>query len=533
MTFLAFTGLLNFIFSASLAIVVYRQCPRRDLGRAYGHVNLAIGTFSAFYFLWQCVSTPIWGLFYLRMLVVSAIWINQMLIQFNSVYLGADRLRTRIIYVSAVVNVLFSILHFTGLLYNSVIPRYGFGFWPPHVTGWFVAFLICWHAELFYAIGDLLYSRHRATGHRRAQITYIVLAFIIGYFGGITNWPMWFGIRIPPYLNILVSGYCLIVAYAVVKHQLMDVTIVIRKTLQYSLVSAALASIYVGTITLLAYVLQGRVGPASPYSSALAAVLITLLFNPIRRRAQHIMDRYFLRESLDQVLLREATSGFVHEIKRPLANISLPAELSLSDIEDLRAGRRTLDDVLPKIEQRLRFILGQSMDAGTKMEAIREVAMAERKTFADVDLRTVVMRGLEMERNLFDRLLITAAVECPEDLPMLKGDARQLEIVISNLLKNAAEAMADLPLDALRHVVIHMSVETQGMTLKIKDNGRGIKPETLPRLFEPYFSTKGAQGMGMGLFLCRLIIQQHGGSITARSEVAKGSSFLVRLPRTA
>src|SRR5260370_23089912 len=103
----------------------------------------------------------------------------------------------------------------------------------------------------------------------------MIAAFAIGYFGGITNWPMWFGIHFPPYPNILISVYTLIVAYAMVKHHLMDINIVIRKTLLYSILSVGLASLYAGVITFLAYLLGGqdRSSLSLPYQIATSGMM--------------------------------------------------------------------------------------------------------------------------------------------------------------------------------------------------------------------------------------------------------------------
>jgi hypothetical protein len=77
MSFLAFTGLLNFLFSATLAIVVFRRCPERKIAITYGLVNVAIASFSIFYFLWQISATAGTAYFNLRALLFCSLWINQ------------------------------------------------------------------------------------------------------------------------------------------------------------------------------------------------------------------------------------------------------------------------------------------------------------------------------------------------------------------------------------------------------------------------------------------------------------------------
>jgi signal transduction histidine kinase len=324
----------------------------------------------------------------------------------------------------------------------------------------------------------------------------------------------------------------LLISYAIVKHRLMDINVVIRKTLLYSLISAALAAIYVGTITLLAHLFGGLHGSTSAFSSALAAVFITVLFNPLRVKMQRFVDRHFFRESLDQAILREATSGFVHEIKRPLANISLPAELSLMDLQDWKEKRLSFEEVAPKIEQRLRYILNQTADAGDKIEAIRAYSSTNGKSLESVNLSEVIRKCISAQELLLKRHRIELDLDLLENIPPIQGHGKQLEIAFSNLLKNAAEAMSQLEPLAQRWIQLKVNPIAEKIMITVKDSGPGIKRENLEHLFEPYFTTKGSQGMGMGLYLSQQIIKAHGGIITVASIKGGGAEFAVELPLT-
>jgi signal transduction histidine kinase len=100
--------------------------------------------------------------------------------------------------------------------------------------------------------------------------------------------------------------------------------------------------------------------------------------------------------------------------------------------------------------------------------------------------------------------------------------------VLLNLLRNAAQAMDDPSRGLIRLV---LQEEPARARLLVIDNGRGMPPEVLSRIFEPFFSTKGEESMGLGLDICRQIIEQgHGGEIWAESEVGVGTTFSIRLP---
>jgi signal transduction histidine kinase len=174
--------------------------------------------------------------------------------------------------------------------------------------------------------------------------------------------------------------------------------------------------------------------------------------------------------------------------------------------------------------------MGQTTDAGDKIEAIREVSASDGKPPEEVDLKAVIRRGLDAEREPLERHHVQVRLELSDELPNLRGHAKQLEIVVSNLIKNAVEALSALPAQASRTIWISASCGGGQITLTVKDTGPGIQLENQRHLFEPYFTTKGAHGTGMGLFLCRQIVQTHGGSIDVRSESGHGAEFLIRLP---
>ena len=109
----------------------------------------------------------------------------------------------------------------------------------------------------------------------------------------------------------------------------------------------------------------------------------------------------------------------------------------------------------------------------------------------------------------------------------IRGDAKQLEIVFVNLIKNAAEAMTLNPSGALaRELWLKGRQEGDWIVVSVKDSGPGIKRTDIAHLFEAYFTTKGSDGTGMGLFLSHQVIKAHGGAIDVKSEEGRGTEFI-------
>ena len=114
----------------------------------------------------------------------------------------------------------------------------------------------------------------------------------------------------------------------------------------------------------------------------------------------------------------------------------------------------------------------------------------------------------------------------------IRGDAKQLEIVFVNLIKNAAEAMSLHSSAGLaRELSLKGHEDANWVVTSIKDSGPGIKRTDIGHLFEAYFTTKGSDGTGMGLFLTRQVIKAHGGSIDVKTEEGQGTEFIIRLPK--
>jgi signal transduction histidine kinase len=392
--------------------------------------------------------------------------------------------------------------------------------YPIYVVYFFFYFL--------YSHWLLFRGMQGAPDNIKNQIKYILAGTAVGYLGGATTYFMVYEINIFPYGVYVVPAYIFTVSYAIFKHQLMDINMVIRKTLLYSLVSAVLAAIYVGTITLLAQILGGRNGSVSAASSAMAAIFITLLFNPLRIRTQRWVDRFFPRERLDPTLLQEAAGGFAHEMKRPLSKISLPAQLMLLELKRVKSGERSWEDYLPALEEKLEFIVSQSADAGYMIEAVRELSSSAAVPFVPVNLSDVINTALTAEKDLLERRGVSVHVDLSDHLPTVSGRAKQLEIVFVNLIKNAAEAMTDTP--EPHKLDITAKSEGGSVVIRVKDTGPGIKQDEILNIFHPHYTTKGAHGTGMGLYLSEQIVLAHGGTIDVRSKIQTWTEFLVSLP---
>jgi two-component system sensor kinase FixL len=201
------------------------------------------------------------------------------------------------------------------------------------------------------------------------------------------------------------------------------------------------------------------------------------------------------------------TGSLAHEINQPLSAINNNAHAALLLLEstpvDAVALRETLADIVSD-NQRIDEVLRR----------LRELLRKERRDYALVDLNSIVTDVLALLRSSFIERRITVDLSTEPDLPAVRGDRVQLQQVVLNILMNAADAVGSMPDPADRTLAVRTAVSGSTVSVAVADKGVGISNEHLGRMFDPFFTTK-PNGMGLGLSICRTIMDAHGGRIEA------------------
>jgi PAS domain S-box-containing protein len=220
--------------------------------------------------------------------------------------------------------------------------------------------------------------------------------------------------------------------------------------------------------------------------------------------------------------LGELTASIAHEVNQPLAAVVNAAGASLRWLD---RGTPNLDEARSAIE----WIIKEGNRAGEVIQRVRALASktATRKTLLDIN--EVVVEVFALARRELIGHRISPRMELAPDLPLLLADRVQLQQVIMNLVMNGIEAMKTV-MDGPRELVIRSNQDGMDQVLvTVEDCGTGISPENADRLFNPFFTTKSS-GMGMGLSICRSIIEAHGGRMSAANNPGPGATFQFTLP---
>ncbi|MFL5382811.1 MAG: sensor histidine kinase [Longimicrobiaceae bacterium] len=239
------------------------------------------------------------------------------------------------------------------------------------------------------------------------------------------------------------------------------------------------------------------------------AVIIALLRRSDRRRVEE--------EKL--AALGTATARILHQIKNPLQTIVLHADILQDErIVSEPHQRREVCEAIVGESQRLVAMLDElSVYASGSRRALNRRAMRLDdlvRQVTDVEAREAAETGLVLDASAISPATVN-------------GDAYYLRQVFENLVRNAREAMEEH--DETPRLRVSVSRGGGQAEVRVADNGPGIAPENLQRIFQPFVSTKG-KGMGLGLAICREIVEGHGGRLDVESTQGKGTTFTVTLP---
>jgi len=230
------------------------------------------------------------------------------------------------------------------------------------------------------------------------------------------------------------------------------------------------------------------------------------------------------RERESRLLSIQAVAAAIeHELKQPLTAI----------VADANAGRLWLRRASPEIEEAvesLEAIASEAHRASDVVHALREVFSKDHPPGVALDANRLIRETVALARDELAGLRTVVELDLAPQLPPVPARRGQLQQVLLNLLTNAAESMSGL---TDRPAVVRVTsrvLDAQRVQLTVSDCGTGIDEALRERVFDAFYTTK-ANGMGMGLAICRSIVEAHGGTLSVSPVVPHGSEFRIVLPR--
>jgi len=359
---------------------------------------------------------------------------------------------------------------------------------------------------------------------KRNQLRYFLVASVILGFCPLLHFGGFYFRSEPIPHDFLVPIFVLLVAYAITRHHVLDIEVVLRRSLVYSLLIACLTATYLVMILVMERWFQGFFGYRSIFATLIVAFLIAIFFDPVRNWIQARVDRALfkgtpveLAEQREQLLhevqkseqrkaVATLAAGMAHEIKNPLSSIKIFAEF-LPEKYDDPSFRETFTRIVTQEVGKINDLVQRLLDFAKPNPPQKQPVRLSRLIDETVELlhNALVQQHIEI-------------VRADASADTVLADPAQVKQALLNVLLNSIEAMQHPG----RITVSTVSVDGH-LEVIVADTGPGIAPHDLARVFEPFYTTK-AKGTGLGLAVVQRIVHEHGGRVRLDSAPGRGTT---------
>ncbi|MBZ9578726.1 hypothetical protein KJA14_02645 [Patescibacteria group bacterium] len=519
MSYFVITGLINAIGSVFFGLYVYLKNPKANLNKTFGLFCLSVAVWSSFYCVWQISTTEESALFWSRALMAGAIFIPVTYLHFILVFLDLHQKKKKFLILSYILSFIFLVLDFTPLFVKNVTAEPSFEYWPkPGI--FFHPFLLMFFGYVIYSWYLLFKTHQKITGIKQTQIEYILGSSLIGFLGGSTNYLLWYGIPTPPFWNGLVIIYVLFITYAITKHYLFEIRVILTEILVVATVSTLLIQALLAETLLLKILGIALVGLFTIFGYS----LIKSVIKEIELRSK-LQKAYAELEKLDKAKT-EFLSIASHQLRTPLSTVkgylSMILEKSYGKIPE--RIRKPLENVFISNE-RLVKLVNDLLDISRIETGRMEIRL--EKAFLEEIISSVVdeLKFEAEEKNIYLKW------EKPKiPLPKISIDKDKIRAVILNLIDNA------IKYTKRGGATIKCKMENGKIKVEVSDTGVGLEKEEIDMIFKVLTRGKAGiqfwtEGAGLGLYIARKFAEMHQGQIWAESEGKnKGSTFYLELP---
>jgi PAS domain S-box-containing protein len=243
-----------------------------------------------------------------------------------------------------------------------------------------------------------------------------------------------------------------------------------------------------------------------------------------RKRTEEELLR--LREEYTHIArvsaMGELVASLAHELKQPLAAIRSNAQAALRFLTGDKADIDELHEVL-------KDIILDNRRADDVIGKLRKMMRKSEPQVTDLDLKELVQDILPLVFHHETVRKISLQLEFDETLPLVAGDRIQIQQVLLNLILNSTEALMNKKQESRSILVRAYQQDNRTVMLSVKDNGPGIEAQAMPHVFEAFYTTK-PEGLGMGLAICRSIVEKHGGRLWVENNPDGGATFSFTIP---
>lgn len=421
---------------------------------------------------------------------------------------------------------------FNSNLYFSAITKRYWGYYPEGGIMSFVDFIL--HVLIISRCGMLYIESYHSYLQKRDlvmcnRIKYIGLAFSFMVIALVDYFPKYF-LNFYPFGYVGVVFFVGITSIAIIKHSLLDINVVIRKSLAYSILVTIITITYFILVLISENIFRGLIGYRSIVLTMGIITVFILIFQPLKNRTQAFVDKVFFKMSKETIIrenekLMEAlkraekmkavgtlAAGLAHEIKNPLTSIKTFTEY----LEEKYSDKDFRDKFT-------RIVGGEVERINSIVQQLLDFAKPRQLTLKDTDLHKLLDDTLNLLSNDLIKHRINLTKEYSDEIIIINADYNQLKQAFLNVLLNSIDAMK-----SGGQLTVKTNISNNAVSIKIIDSGVGISNKDLIHIFDPFYSTKDT-GTGLGLSIVHNIIEEHGGRIHVESIPGKSTSFEISL----
>jgi signal transduction histidine kinase len=521
MAFYYATALLTAITSLILGLFVFLKNPHNKLHISLFRLNAVVSLWSVFLFLHYSSKTYSHAMLTLYVLHSAVIFIPACYIHLISDLLELKQgYRIKISY--AICTILLPFIY-TPYFISGVKEKLIFRFYAdagPLYIYWIIAYAVMASYGIY-----LMVSHYTSSSLiKKIQIRYVLAASLIGFAGGATIYPLFYDIPILPFGEHVIFLYPIIFSIAVLKYDALQLNIAIKRTIVYSLSIALITIVYLVIVLISERLLAGMMGYQSLGITVAAAVIIALIFSPLKNRVEKFVEKLYIKNAYQRMqkeliesdkskALAQLAAGLAHEIRNPLTAIKTFCEYLPKKYND-KSFRDDFSRIVNFETEKINTLIGRLLEFSKP--SIMKIAPCDVHEALDYTLNL-----LSAETLKFKIKIIKNYVKKNHEI---YADSVKLKHVFFNLIKNSIEA-----LNKGGTITISTNCAKNRFNIEIKDDGCGICKKDLVRIFEPFFSLKD-KGAGLGLSVVQSIISDHNGTVFATSAPGAGTMFTVSLP---
>lgn len=520
--FFALSGLINGLSATLLGAFVVARKPKSSLHRIYGLFCFSISVWSYAYFRWLTANDPATAIFWSRALMAGAIFIPITAFH-HLVQLINTKIPRIIIAGNYVCSALLLASSFSSWIVRDVSEKMTFPFWP-NPGPLFPLHLLQFSVLAVWGLWIIRREIRLAHGFRLNQLKLLLLAEVVGWGGGFTNYPLWYDLPIKPYGNILVSVYTLIFAYTMVRYRLLDVEIVLKKSLIYALLLLLLLVPCCLAVLWGQKAAFGTINYRFSISTLSLLLAVAFFFPKIRFRTEEALEKVLFqkranyretllrssREMVSIVDIEQLSSNLIGTVARALGT----EKAALYLLEEVKGAYKLKGRIGTDKESYDENILSRDDPFVRRLKSSPEGIVKEELEMIreDADAQTVAGRMNQLEAEVSvpitskERLIGILnlghkgvnEIYSNEDIELLSTLANQAAIAIENarLYENLKQSQ-----DTLRRAdrLSSLGLLTAGLAHEIRNPLVAIRTFTqlLPERYEDAEFREGFQGLAL------------------------------------